>query len=83
VVWYVFKPLGTAFTIEVSVDGKEFTEVDAGALAGRGTNTMLRAFAPVDARYVRIGIDGGANLPSLYEVGIHGTADEEKGVEAR
>ena len=73
-VWYATKASRTPFTIEVSADGKRFEQVDNGAFVGRGTNTVLRTFVPVNARYVRITMDAPV---SVYEVGVHGaTADQ-------
>jgi hypothetical protein len=74
VVWYARTSTRTAFSMETSIDGSAFSQVDAGYLSGRGTNTTLRSFVPRQARYVRLSLqvaEGGA-VPSLFEVGIHG-----------
>jgi hypothetical protein len=79
IVWYAPRKTRTAFSVEVSVDGRQFAQVDAGLLAGRGTSTSLRSFMPVEARYVRVTLDLAADavVPSVYEVAIHaGGADQ-------
>jgi len=83
VAWYGSKACLTTFAIEVSADGKAFTQVDAGSLSGRRTHTMLRSFVPVDARYVRLTMDAGKGMAqSVYEVGVHGVQGEQR-AEAR
>jgi hypothetical protein len=72
-VWYASRQCRAAFSIELSVDGEQFEQLDEGRLEGRGTSTALRTFVPVEARYVRITVhspDKGTGL-SLYEVGVH------------
>jgi outer membrane protein assembly factor BamB len=83
VVWYGQTSSRTAFSLETSLDGKAFSQVDAGHLAGRGTNTTLRSFVPQQARFVRLGLlpAQGSACPSIYEVGIHG--GEARRAEAR
>jgi hypothetical protein len=73
-VCYAFTSGNADVSIELSLDGREFTTVDAGTLSGRGTHTTLRTFLPSDARYVRIRLDeqSGAEGLSVYEVGVHG-----------
>jgi hypothetical protein len=45
----------------------------------------LRTFVPASARYVRITLElsPGSVMPSLYEVGIHPSATDERRAEAR
>ncbi len=77
VVWYALKSNRTGMAIELSLDGHEFSQVDGGALCGRGTMTTMRSFLPERARFVRVVLDteGAADGLSLYEVGIHGTVE--------
>jgi hypothetical protein len=74
VVWYGQTSKRTAFSVETSLDGKAFSQVDAGYLSGRGTNTTLRSFVPQQARFVRLSLlpAQGNACPSVYEFGIHG-----------
>jgi hypothetical protein len=83
VVSYASKASQTAFTVEASRDGKTFTQVDAGVLIGRGTNTALRTFVPAEARYMRITLNASDNVRTgLYEVGFHAAPAEQR-AEAR
>jgi hypothetical protein len=79
-VWYAAKQTNTAFALESSLDGKQFSQVDAGVLTGRGTSTTLRTFMPREARYVRVTLDSPV---SLYEVGVHGPSSAESRAAAR
>jgi outer membrane protein assembly factor BamB len=74
VVWYDRSSGRTAFSLATSLDGKVFSQVDAGCLAGRGTNTSQRSFVSAQARFVRLTLlpATGSVCPSVYEVGIHG-----------
>jgi len=83
-VWHAGKPVNIPFALEVSADGKRYVRVDQGALAGRGTNCLLRSFVPQAARFVRLsfGVPAVTPCPSFVEVGIHETSPPN-GVAAR
>jgi hypothetical protein len=72
-VWYAPRGASVAVSVEVSCDGVAFERVDEAVLSGRGTQTSLRTFVPVTARYVRFGLAANAARVSLYEIGVHGT----------
>jgi outer membrane protein assembly factor BamB len=78
VVWFSRTLQPVDLTITLSADGRTFWEADRGALCGKGTNSTLRSFSPQPARFVRIALKGGSSavLPSVYEVGIHGSSAE-------
>jgi hypothetical protein len=80
VVWYAKTSTRTAFSVETSLDGKAFAQVDAGYLAGRGTSATLRSFMAQQARFVRLSLRpaAGSACPSVYEVGIHGDAGHQE-----
>jgi hypothetical protein len=77
IVWFALRDQQTQFSIELSLDGKQYRAVDQGALAGRGTHESLRTFLPQEARFVRISLSAGEAAPavSVQEVGIHGGAE--------
>jgi outer membrane protein assembly factor BamB len=80
IVWYSLRLTSCGLTIELSQDGATFTEADAAALQGRGTNETLRSFVGQPARYVRVKLASaaGASPVSLYEVGIHQSGEERQ-----
>jgi outer membrane protein assembly factor BamB len=75
-VWYSPHRDGFELRVEVSMDGEHYSEVDAGVLTGRGTDTTLRSFLATRARYVRLSFLPGPQVspPSVYEVALHGAA---------
>jgi len=80
IVWHNVSPAPVPFAIAVSADGKTFETTEEGTLRGKGTNTALRTFFPVSARFVRVTFTPakGAACPSVYEVGIHESAAEPR-----
>jgi hypothetical protein len=73
IVWRNASAAPVPFSIAVSADGKTYETAESGMLDGKGTNTALRTFFPVTARFVRVAFAParGAACPSVYEVGIH------------
>ncbi len=65
------------FKIELSADGKEFSEVFAGASGGRTNDFESYSFAPAAARFVRItGFGSNANdFTNIAELMVHGRGD--------
>lgn len=79
-VWYARRHTTTELTVAVSSDGASYVTVDRGSLEGSGSQESYRAFLPETTRFVRITVAGegpGNTVPSLYEVGVHPTADDE------
>lgn len=78
VVSYASEAMAAAFTLEVSLDGRSFVQVDAGTISSRGTGTMLRTFLPIEARYVQVTLSvmDGSRF-GVYEVGLHGVQAEQ------
>ena len=82
----------TEYTISVSLDGNEWTEVTSGTVdAGaykQGQNVRVDArFAPADAKYVKFTVEGAvgriASEDNKYgriaEMNLYGTAEADKG----
>lgn len=82
----------TEYTISVSLDGNEWTEVTSGTVdAGaykQGQNVRVDArFAPADAKYVKFTVEGAvgriASEDNMYgriaEMNLYGTAEADKG----
>jgi hypothetical protein len=80
IVWFAQRSGETMVKVELSQDGKSYQTVDGGVLLGRGANETLRSFLPHEARYVRILLNSTspASQISVQEVGIHGTATDNK-----
>lgn len=73
-VWYAPAETATDLSVELSVDGTRYEQVDAALLHGSGTQTTLRSFLPDEARFVRIVLSARstAKLPSVFELAVHG-----------
>jgi F5/8 type C domain/Bacterial TSP3 repeat len=76
IAWFKGNQRASAFTIEVSTNGQDWTEVYSGDSSGTTLELEPYAFADIAARYVRIvGFGNAANLwNSITEVEIVGTS---------
>ena len=73
--WYQGNTRTYAFTLSLSTDGTHFTQVTSGQSSGLTTAPETYAFAPTDARYVRLTVNGGSasDWASVTELAASGT----------
>jgi hypothetical protein len=75
-VWYRAGRAPARYSVETSADGTVFERAGDGTLAERGTRTNRVAFAPRQARFVRLTFEN-AQAVSVYEVMVDGGAREQ------
>ena len=76
IAWYSGNQRKYHFVIATSTDGTTFTNKFSGDSSGTTLNSEKYTFSSIDARYVRVTVNGNTqnNYASMYEIDVFGSA---------